>query len=50
MLSTVLVVVFALACLGTFLCGARKEWMGGRLISAIIAVVSFLLALLLAHK
>jgi hypothetical protein len=50
LLSTVLIIVFALACLGTFLCVARKEWKGSRLISAIIAVVSFLLALLLAHK
>ncbi len=49
-LSTILIIIFALACLCTFLSGARKEWMSARLISAIVAVVSFLLALLLAHK
>ena len=46
MLSTIFVFVFAIACFTTFACAARKEWKDARLISAIVAVLSFLMALL----
>lgn len=47
MLSTIFVFVFALACLGTFLFGMEKQWKDARIVSAVVAVVSFLMALLL---
>jgi hypothetical protein len=49
-LSTILVYVFAAACLSTFICGADKRWVSARRISAGIAILSFLLALLFAVK
>jgi hypothetical protein len=45
-MATFFVILFALGCLATFVCGVRKEWLGGRLIAAGVAVLSFLLALL----
>ncbi len=44
-MSTVFTIVFALACLATFLCGVRKQWTSARLTSAVIAILSFLMAL-----
>ncbi len=44
-LSTILVLVFAFACLGTFLFGIRKEWKTLRILSTVIAILSFALAL-----
>ncbi len=44
-LSTVLVVIFAFACVGTFALGIRKEWKSLRILSTVIAIVSFALAL-----
>jgi hypothetical protein len=45
MITTVFTFLFAFACLATFLCAARKEWKGGRLIAALSAILSFMLAL-----
>jgi hypothetical protein len=45
-MSTIFVFVFAFACLATFVLGARKQWTRARLASAVIAVLSFLMALL----
>jgi len=45
-MSTIFIFVFAFACLATFLFGARKQWTRARLISAAVAVLSFLMALL----
>lgn len=50
MLSTILVFIFALACLSTFLCGMNKQWKMPRIISAVVAIVAFLLALLVSLK
>jgi len=47
-MTTVLVFVFAISCLATFALGARKEWHNGRLISATVAILSFLMALVSA--
>ncbi len=44
-MSTVFTFVFAFACLATFLCGVREQWRSARLASAVIAVLSFLMAL-----
>lgn len=49
-MSTFFTVLFALACLATFLCGARKPWIRARVVSAVIAVLSFALALVTAIK
>lgn len=45
-MTTIFTFAFALACLATFAFGVRKQWRGARFISAAIAVLSFLLALL----
>lgn len=45
-MSTIFTVVFALACLATFVCGVREQWRNARLISAATAILAFLLALL----
>jgi hypothetical protein len=45
-MSTIFVFVFAFACLATFVFGARKQWTRARLVAAVIAVLSFLMALL----
>lgn len=44
-MATAFTVAFALCCLATFVCGARKQWGGARLTFAIAAIVSFLLAM-----
>jgi hypothetical protein len=44
-LSTVFVWLFAVACLSTFLFGMRKQWKYARIASAVIAILSFALAL-----
>jgi hypothetical protein len=44
-MATVFTFVFALACLTTFLCGLRERWRAARLASAVVAVLSFLMAL-----
>jgi len=46
MIATLFTFLFASACLATFLCGIRKEWAGARLPFALIAILSFLIALL----
>jgi len=46
MIATLFTFLFAFACLATFLCGIRKEWAGARLPLAVIAILSFLIALL----
>lgn len=45
---TVFTILFALACLSTFACAYHKQWKNGRIISAIVAVLSFMLALVSA--
>lgn len=49
-LSTTLVVIFAFACLGTFVLGMRKEWKTARILAVVIAILSFALALLVSAK
>jgi hypothetical protein len=49
MITTLFTFMFALGCLATFLCGLRKQWADFRLVSAGVAIVSFLLALLSAE-
>jgi hypothetical protein len=49
-MATVFTIVFALACLATFLCAVRKEWTGARMTSAVIAIVSFFMALVTAAR
>lgn len=46
MAATIFTFVFALACLATFVCGARKQWKSARLTAVIVAILSFFLALL----
>jgi len=48
MFATIFTFIFALACFTTFLCALRKEWKDARLASAVIAILSFLIALLSA--
>ena len=48
MAATIFTFLFALACLTTIFCGVRKQWRDVRLASAIIAILSFLAALLSA--
>jgi hypothetical protein len=45
LVSTILVFIFAGACLATFAFGFREEWKKARVISASVAVLAFLLAL-----
>ena len=47
-LPTAFTVLFAVACLSTFAFGANKGWKNARVISAIVAVLSFILALVTA--
>ena len=44
-MATLFTVLFALACLATFLLGYEKQWKTARIIAATTAVLSFLLAL-----
>jgi len=50
LLSTILVFIFAFACLSTFLCGMREQWKTARLVSMATAIIAFLLALLVSIK
>ena len=45
-MTTFFTILFAVACFATFILGVRKQWTGARLISAGVAILSFLLALL----
>lgn len=47
-LITVFTFLFAIACLATFVFGARKQWRNARIVSAVVAIVSFLMALVTA--
>jgi hypothetical protein len=44
-MATFFTFLFAFACLATFLFGFQERWKGARVISAMTAVLSFLLAL-----
>jgi hypothetical protein len=48
-LMNAFIVLFAVACLATFAFGARKQWKDARIISAVVAVLSFLSALITAQ-
>jgi len=47
-LPTIFTILFALACLSTFACGYQKHWKNARIVSAVVAVMSFILALVSA--
>jgi lysylphosphatidylglycerol synthetase-like protein (DUF2156 family) len=47
-LPTIFTFLFALAALTTLACGVRKQWKDARLISAIVAILSFIMALFTA--
>lgn len=42
---TVFTCLFAAACLTTLALGARKGWRNARIVSAVVAIVSFMMAL-----
>ena len=44
-MATLFTVLFALACLATFALGFEKRWKTARIIAAMTAILSFLLAL-----
>ncbi|MBV8151254.1 MAG: hypothetical protein JO101_03055 [Candidatus Eremiobacteraeota bacterium] len=42
------VFLFALACIATLVFGAKKEWRDARIVSAVVAIVAFAMALVSA--
>jgi hypothetical protein len=48
LIATIFTFIFALACLAMFLLGMRKQWASARVAAALIAILSFLIALLSA--
>jgi hypothetical protein len=49
-MATFFTFLFAFACLATFASGFHERWKGARIISAMTAVLSFLLALACAAR
>lgn len=50
-LPTIFTFLFALACLATFAFGAfgpRRQWQDARIVSAVVAIMSFIMALVTA--
>ncbi len=47
-LPTIFTFLFAFGCLGVILFGFRKQWKDARLASAVVALLSFLMALVTA--
>ena len=47
-LMTLFTVIFALACLTTIALGIEKSWKRARIISAVVAILAFFLALVSA--
>ncbi|MBV8602488.1 MAG: hypothetical protein JO359_13070 [Candidatus Eremiobacteraeota bacterium] len=46
--ATAFTFLFALACMATFALGIRKEWKNARRTAMVVAILSFLMALLSA--
>jgi len=46
---TAFTVLFALACLTTFAAGAKKEWKTARIVSTVVAILAFFMALVSAQ-
>lgn len=44
-MATLFTIIFALACLATFALGYEKQWKTARIVAAMTAILSFLLAL-----
>jgi len=45
---TIFTFLFAFACIATLLLGLQKQWQRARVISAVVAIVSFIMALVSA--